>query len=128
MQDAQSLYERAASRSLNQSMTLLADEIQQVPTRMPPINDQEQQKDASIPNSTTINASSSDSAKLKNQVRKETDAKNKNPRSTKSSGKLSVATSPMKANTASDPNKLLSMVSRKWYHSLAIGINPRSTI
>jgi hypothetical protein len=115
MQDAQSLYERAASRSLNQSMTLLADEIQQVPTRMP-INDREQQKDVSIPNSNTFNAlanSSSDSTKFKNQAREETDTKHKNPRSTKSSAKISVATSPLKATTSSDHNALLSTVSGK---------------
>jgi hypothetical protein len=134
MQDAQSLYDRAASRTINPSMTLLPDEIQQVPTRIPPMN--HQLKDASMQQSTTLVAleeSHLDSTKSRNQASEET-VKHKNPKdkigndSKKSSGKISVATSPLKDVNTFDSNKLLSSVRFQIFHLLAIGINSRSTI
>ena len=119
MHDAQILLERAASRS----MTLLADEIQQVPTRIPPISDQTEQSETYRPVLTAPNALGdsssileSTSTKLQSKVREESfsdeeenllkDVKD----SMKHNVKLSVTTSPIKSAVDADPRKLLNSV------------------
>ena len=116
LQEAQNLLERAASRSLNQSMTLLPEEIQQVPTRIPPFHDQEQENIQTIipPSLHQLGDASSvlDSTitKFRSQVRDETfseafkaplkqsDAKY----SKEFNVKISTGTSPLKAPDAHD--------------------------
>lgn len=125
MLDAQSLLERAASRSMNQSMTLLPDEIQQVPTRIPPFNEQEAHKEGYIANSistTALEESKSvlDSTltKFRSQVREgplidqsENNSKEKFVGgSSKANAMTSVATSPLKSISAPNPSNILNAV------------------
>ena len=117
LQDAQSLLERATSRSLNQSVTLLTDETQRIPTRIPPINHQISVQDSHAPRQNASYALEETASVLDTTLSKfraetvKVSLDEKNLKGTEEHDtKISVATSPAKPVNAMDRKDALNFV------------------